>query len=71
MVDYLSFTGRIPISDSESSDSEQELNVADLTLEEEPEVHFNNPSIESEDLATAPVPDPEVSRKHPRDVAPD
>ena len=35
MADYLSFTDGIPISDAKSLDSEQELNVADLTLEEE------------------------------------
>ena len=65
MADYLLFAGGIPISDFESSDSEQELNVADLTLEEEPEVQLNNPSIESEDLETDPVPGPKVSRKYP------
>ena len=72
MADYLSFASGIPISDVESSDSDEELNVADLTLdEEEPEVHFNNLNTESENLATTPVPDPEVSRKRPWDVAPD
>ena len=71
MADYLSFTDGILISDAKSLDSEQELNVADLTLEEELEVQFNNLSIESEDPATAPVPGPEVLRKRPRDVAPD
>ena len=69
MDDYLSFVGGIPISDAESSDSDEELNVADLTLDEEPKVHFNNPNTESENLATAPVSNPEVSRKRPRDVA--
>ena len=54
MADYLFFAGGIPISDAESSGSDEELNVKDLTVEEEPEVQFN-PSIESEDLATAPV----------------
>ena len=71
MDDYLSFTGGIPISDAESSDSDEELNVMGLSLEEDPEVQFNNPSIKSENLATAHVPDSEVSRKHPRYVAPD
>ena len=72
MADYLSFASGIPISDVESSDSDEELNVADLTLDKEKlEVHFNNPSTESENLATAPVLDLEVSRKRPRDVAPD
>ena len=72
MADYLSFVGRIPISDAESSDLDEELNVIGLTLEEEePEVHFNNPNIESENLATALMQDPEVSRKSPRDVAMD
>ena len=71
MANYLSFVGGIPILDPESSYSDQELNVANFTLdEEEPEVHFNNPSIESKDLATAPVLDLKVLKKHPRDVAP-
>ena len=43
--------------------------MTDLTLEEEPKVQFNNPSIESEDLATASVPALKASRKRPRDVA--
>ena len=68
MVDYLSFAGGIPISDFESSDSEQELNVADLTLEEEPMVQFNNLNVKSESMATAHLPAPEASRKRPRDV---
>ena len=44
--------------------------MADLTLEE-PIVQFNNPSLESKSLATAPLPAPEASRKCPRDVAQD
>ena len=72
MSDYLSFAGGVPISISESSDSDEELNVMGLTLdEEEPEVHFNNPSTELQDLATAPVPDPKISRKRPRADAQD
>ena len=55
MADYLSFTGGIPISDFESLDSEQELNIADLALEEEPEVQFNNPDVATESLTIAPV----------------
>ena len=71
MADYLSFAGRIPISNSESSDSKQELNMVDLTLEEEPIVQFNNPNVDSESLATALVPVLEASRKRSRDLAPD
>ena len=71
MADYLSFAGGIPILDSESSNSEQKLNVADLTLEEEPIVQFNNSILELKSLATAPLPIPEASRKHPRDIASD
>ena len=48
MADYLFFVGGAPISVSESFDSDEELNVTGLTLnEEEPEVLFNNPSTES------------------------
>ena len=43
MANYLSFAGGIPLLDTESLESEEELNVADLALEEEPIVHFNNP----------------------------
>ena len=71
MVDYISFAGGIPISNVESSDSDEELNVTGLSLEEEQEVQFNNTNIELENLATSPVPDPEVLRKCPRDIAPD
>ena len=72
MADYLSFAGGVPILVSESSDSDWELNVTGLTLdEEELEVHFNNPNIESEDLATTPVLDSEASRKCPWDDAQD
>ena len=45
--------------------------MADLSLEEEPAVQFNNPNIESKDLETAPMPDSEVSKKCPRDDAQD
>ena len=38
MADYLSFTGSIPLLDPEFLDSKEELNVAELALEEEPEV---------------------------------
>ena len=70
MADYLFFVGGVPISVSESSDSDEELNVIGLTLdEEEPEVLFNNPSTESQNLATTPMPDPKVLRKRPRDDA--
>ena len=71
MADYLSFADGIPLLDTESSDSEGELNVAELTLEEEPIVQFNNPSVVTESLATAPTPASEASKKHPQDIAPD
>ena len=58
----------INISYPMSSDSEEELNVSGLNLdEEEPEVRFNDPCIESEDLAVAPNSNSEASRKRPRD----
>ena len=71
MVDYFLFVGRISISDIEYSHSKEELNVADLTLEEKPVVQFNNPNVAAESLATAPLLIPEASRKRPRDIAPD
>ena len=68
MADYLSFADGITISDLVSSNSEEELNVSGLNLDEkEPEVRFNDPCIESEDLAVAPNSNPEASRKRPRD----
>ena len=68
MADYLSFVDWITISDPVSSDSEEELNVSGLNLdEEEPEVLFNDLCIESEDLAVTPISNPEASRKRPRD----
>ena len=71
MANYLSFAGGIPLSDTESSDSEEELNVSDLALEEEPIIQFNNPSNATESLATAPIPALELFRKHPWDVTSD
>ena len=77
MDDYLSFADGVPISYQVSSDSDEELNMTDLTLDEESEVRFNDPDLSMENLATAPVPapvsslDPEVERKHPRDDAQD
>ena len=66
MADYLSFVGGITISDPVSSDSEEELNVSGLNLdEEEPEVRFNDPNANSEVLATAPLTDLDSSRKRP------
>ena len=39
-----------------------------LTLdEEEPEVRFNNPNADLEVMATAPITNPDSSRKCPRD----
>ena len=71
MADYLSFVGGIPLSDPESSDSEEELNVAELTLEEEPEVQFNNPDVVMESQATAPISALEAYRKRPLDIVSD
>ena len=72
MADYIFFAGGVPISVFESSDSDEELNVTGLNLEdEEPEVHFNDQNIESENLKTALEPKPEVSRKRPQDDAQD
>ena len=71
MADYLSFAGVIPLSDPESSDSKEELNVVELALEEELEVQFNNLDVTAETLATTPILAPEASRKWPRDIAPD
>ena len=68
MADYLSFADGITISDPVSSDSEEELKVSGLNLDEkEPKVWFNDPCIESEDLAVTPISNPEASRKRPRD----
>ena len=70
MADYLSFVDEVLISDPVLSDSDEEFNVAGLSLdEEEPEVRFNDPSVVSEDLVTAPRSDSEASRKYPRDDA--
>ena len=71
MIDYLSFAGSMPLSDSKSSDLEVELNVAGLALEEEPMVQFNNLSVDTESLATTSLPAPEASKKRPQDIAPD
>lgn len=74
MADYLTFAGGIIISDTESSNSEGEANITDLTVEEEPEVRFNPPTDVTQDLATNQiqrrVPTTEPIRKRPRDVAP-
>ena len=75
MADYLSFADGVPISNPVSSDSDEELNVMGLTLDEEPEVRFNDPDLSMEYLAIASVPapasstDPEVGQKRPRDDA--
>ena len=71
MADYLSFTGGIPLSDTESSDSDKELNVIDLTLEEEHVIHFNQPGDDVKNLVTTPIEVSKVSKKRPRDMAPD
>ena len=69
MADYLSFAGGIPLLDTESSDSKEELNISDLALEEEPIIQFNNPNVAAEILATVLVHGPNVSKKRPRDIA--
>ena len=67
MADYLSFADGVPISDPVSSDSEEDLDISGVNLdEEEPEVRFNDPCIESEDLAVTPISNLEASRKRPR-----
>ena len=45
--------------------------MADLTLEEELMVQFNNLNVESKSLATSLLTALEASRKHHRDVDPD
>ena len=71
MADYIFFAGGVPISDLESSNLDEELNVVGLTLDEESEVHFNNLNLELKSLAIASVSAMEVSKKRPRDEAPD
>ena len=68
MADYLSFADGVLISDPASSDSDEELNISGINLdEEEPEVQFNDPNADLEVLATVPLTDLDSSRKHPRD----
>ena len=68
MADYLSFADGVPISDLASSDSDEELNISGINLdEEEPEVRFNDPNADLEVLATVLLTDPDSSRKRPRD----
>ena len=68
MADYLLFADGVSISDPVSSDSEEDLDISGMNLdEEEPEVRFNDPSMDSEDLVVAPTSNPEASRKQPRD----
>ena len=68
MADYLSFADGVPISDPASSDSDEELNISEINLdEEEPEVRFNDPNADLEVLATSSITDPDVSQKRPRD----
>ena len=55
MADYLSFADGVPSSDPVSSDSDEELDVSGVNLdEEEPEVRFDDPNVDAEDLAAAP-----------------
>ena len=55
MANYLSFAGGIVLSDTESSDSDKELNVMDLALKEESVIHFNQLGDDAKNLATTPV----------------
>ena len=72
MADYLFFADGVPISDPVSSDSEEDLDISGVNLdEEEPEVRFNDSSIDAEDLAVVPLINPDSSRKRPRDNAED
>ena len=62
MADYLSFADGVPISDLVSSDSEEDLDISGVNLDEEkPEVRFNDPSMDSEDLVVAPTLNPEAT----------
>ena len=72
MADYLFFADGVPISDPVSSDSEEDLDISGVNLdEEEPEVRFNDPSVDAEDLAAAPQINLNSSRKRPRDSVED
>ena len=72
MADYLFFANGVPISDPVSSDSEEDLDISCVNLdEEEQEVRFNDPRVDAEDLAAAPQINPDSSRKRPRDNAED
>ena len=71
MANYLSFAGEIVLSDIESLDSDKELNVMDLALEEEPVIQFNCLGDATESLVTMPVQVPEAFKKWPRDMASD
>ena len=55
MADYLSFVGGIVLLNTESSDFDKELNVKDLSLEEEYVIQFNHPGEVTEILASAPA----------------
>ena len=64
MADYLSFADGVPISDPVSSDSEEDLDISGMNLdEEEPEVRFNDPSVDAEDLVAASQINLDSSRK--------
>ena len=55
MANYLSFAGEIVLLDTKSWYSEKELNVKDLSLEEEYVIQFNHPGEVTEILASAPA----------------
>ena len=72
MTDYLSFADGIPLSDPIPADSDEEFYMSGVNLDEVeepevPEVQFNDPTVEAEDLVTAPTSNPELSRKRPRE----
>ena len=62
MADYLSFEDGVPISDPASSDSDKELNISRINLdEEEPKVRFNDLNTDLEVLATVPLTELDLS----------
>ena len=72
MADYLSFADGIPILDPIPADSDKEFDMSGVNLDEVeepgvPEVRFNDPTVEAEDLVIAPTSSPELSRKRPRE----
>ena len=72
MADYLSFADGIPLSDPIPADSDEEFDMSGVNLDEAeepgvPEVRFNDPTVEAEELVIAPPSSLEPSRKRPRE----